>query len=64
MVDNFIHFVASLGRRTLSICGAFGRATFMLFGALFSKPQPIRSFPLLVKHLYSVGVQSLAIILV
>ncbi len=64
MVDNFIHFVASLGRRTLSICGAFGRATFMLIGALFSKPQPIRSFPLLVKQLYSVGVQSLAIIVV
>ncbi|NMS18553.1 ABC transporter permease, partial [Vibrio parahaemolyticus] len=46
MVDNFIHIVGSLGRRTLSSCRAFGRATFMLIGALFSKPQPIKSIPL------------------
>ncbi|MDW3059322.1 ABC transporter permease, partial [Vibrio sp. 1978] len=64
MVASFIQFVASLGRRTLAICEAFGRATLMLVGAIFSKPQPSKSFPLLIKQLYSVGVQSLAIIVV
>ena len=64
MVDSFIQFVASLGRRTLAICEAFGRATLMLVGALLTRPQPIKNLPLLVKQLYSVGVQSLAIIVV
>ncbi len=64
MVASFIQFVASLGKRTLAICEAFGRATLMLVGAIFSKPQPSKSFPLLIKQLYSVGVQSLAIIVV
>lgn len=64
MVASFIQFVASLGRRTLAICEAFGRATLMLVGAIFSKPQPSKSFPLLIKQLYSVGVQSLVIIVV
>jgi len=54
MVASFIQFVASLGRRTLAICEAFGRATLMLVGAIFSKPQPSKSFPLLIKQLYSV----------
>ncbi|MDW2062480.1 ABC transporter permease, partial [Vibrio sp. Vb1076] len=45
MVASFIQFVASLGRRTLAICEAFGRATLMLVGAIFSKPQPSKSFP-------------------
>jgi phospholipid/cholesterol/gamma-HCH transport system permease protein len=34
----------------------------MLFGALASKPQPIKNLPLLIKQLYTVGVQSLIII--
>ncbi|HBK7960700.1 TPA: lipid asymmetry maintenance ABC transporter permease subunit MlaE, partial [Vibrio cholerae] len=42
----------------------FGRASLMLFGALVGRPQPIRHFPLLVRQLYSIGVQSLAIIIV
>ncbi|MGX9418137.1 lipid asymmetry maintenance ABC transporter permease subunit MlaE [Vibrio sp. RC27] len=57
-------WVAGLGHRAMSICEAFGRASLMLFGALVGRPQPIKNFPLLVKQLYSVGVQSLAIILV
>ena len=36
----------------------------MLFGAIFSKPNPIKGFPLLIKQLYVVGVLSLIIILV
>ena len=55
--------IVGVGRRTLAICESFGRASLMLFGALFGIPR-LKNFPLLVKQLYSVGVQSLAIILV
>ncbi|RQW61553.1 lipid asymmetry maintenance ABC transporter permease subunit MlaE [Vibrio viridaestus] len=64
MLDNFTQFVSSVGQKTLSLCEAFGRATFMLFGAIVSRPQPVKNFPLLVKQLYSTGVLSLAIIVV
>ncbi len=36
----------------------------MVFGAQFWRPQPIKNITLLVKQLYSIGVQSLAIIIV
>ncbi|MBB1463075.1 lipid asymmetry maintenance ABC transporter permease subunit MlaE [Vibrio sp. SG41-7] len=55
--------IAGAGKRTLAICESFGRASLMLFGALFGIPR-LKNFPLFVKQLYSVGVQSLAIILV
>ncbi|MGF1754995.1 lipid asymmetry maintenance ABC transporter permease subunit MlaE [Vibrio makurazakiensis] len=60
MISNY---VASVGRRSLAICEAFGRASLMLFGALAGVPR-FKNFPLLTKQLYSVGVQSLAIIIV
>lgn len=53
-----------LGSKTLSLCHAWGRASFMLFGVLLAKPQPTKHFPLLVKQLHNLGVQSLAIIMV
>lgn len=59
---SLVNFVASVGRRSMSICESFGRASLMLFGAIASRPQPFKNFPLLVKQLYSVGVQSLIII--
>ncbi len=57
-------WIQKVGQRTLSLCQAWGRATFMLCGVLFSKPQPKKHFPLLIKQLHNVGVQSLAIIMV
>ena len=56
--------LAALGRRGMHVCGAFGRAGLMLFGALVGRPQPTKQFPLLLRQLYSVGVQSLLIIIV
>ncbi|WP_117236104.1 lipid asymmetry maintenance ABC transporter permease subunit MlaE [Vibrio maerlii] len=64
MSSGVIQMIENVGARTLSLAQAWGRATFMLIGALVSKPQPVKNFPLLVKQLYSVGVQSLAIIIV
>ena len=62
MMAHLTDFVASTGRRALSVIASFGRASLMLFGALASRPQPIANLPLLIKQLYSVGVQSLLII--
>ncbi|MBF4256390.1 lipid asymmetry maintenance ABC transporter permease subunit MlaE [Vibrio anguillarum] len=64
MMSTLTDWIEGLGRRTLEFCQAFGKASLMLFGALVSRPRPIQNFPLLVKQLYSVGVQSLAIIVV
>lgn len=64
MMATLTDWIEGLGRRTLEFCQAFGKASLMLFGALVSRPRPIQNFPLLVKQLYSVGVQSLAIIVV
>lgn len=64
MLANFVNFVSRIGRRSLSVCEAFGRASLMLAGAAVGRPRPIKHFPLLIKQLYSVGVQSMAIIMV
>ncbi|AVJ19452.1 lipid asymmetry maintenance ABC transporter permease subunit MlaE [Serratia rhizosphaerae] len=56
--------LASLGRRGINISTAFGRAGLMLWGALIGRPEPRRQWPLLIKQLHSVGVQSLLIIMV
>ncbi|MEQ9926943.1 lipid asymmetry maintenance ABC transporter permease subunit MlaE [Pectobacterium brasiliense] len=56
--------LASLGRQGISISASFGRAGLMLFNALVGKPEFRKQWPLLVKQLYSVGVQSLLIIMV
>ncbi|QCR37349.1 lipid asymmetry maintenance ABC transporter permease subunit MlaE [Nissabacter sp. SGAir0207] len=56
--------LASLGRRGISLCRAFGRAGLMMFGALMGRPHPRKHGALLVKQLYSVGVMSLLIIVV
>lgn len=57
-------FVERFGSLFISFTRSAGRATFVLLGALIAKPQPQKTFPLLVKQLYSVGVRSLAIIMV
>lgn len=55
--------ISSLGRSVIKFFRALGRSGFMLFGALVGKPQIRKHFPLLVKQLYVLGVQSLLIIL-
>ncbi len=62
MMADIANFIAGSGRRALSVLESFGRASLMLFGAIVTRPKPIQNFPLLVKQLYSVGVQSLIII--
>jgi len=64
MLNSVANQLQNIGNRTLSVCRSWGRASLMLVGALFNKPQLVKNFPLLVKQLYSIGVQSLAIIIV
>lgn len=59
-----MEFFASIGRRSLNTLTGMGTATLMLFNALVGKPQPMKMFPLLLRQLYVVGVQSMLIILI
>ncbi|MDF2183371.1 lipid asymmetry maintenance ABC transporter permease subunit MlaE [Grimontia hollisae] len=59
-----VNLVQSLGARAMAVSQTMGRATFVLLGALVGKPQPKKMFPLLLTQIYSVGVRSLAIIMV
>ncbi|GJJ81300.1 putative phospholipid ABC transporter permease protein MlaE [Pasteurella canis] len=58
-----IKFISHFGHNAISACRAAGRAGFMLWGALVGKPQVRKHFPLLVKQLHVLGVQSLLIIM-
>jgi phospholipid/cholesterol/gamma-HCH transport system permease protein len=53
-----------LGASTIGTIQGLGRASLMLFGALWGRPRPVKAWPLYVKQFYVVGVLSLLIILV
>lgn len=53
-----------LGRLGVESCANIGRSGLFLLQVLFRKPRLRRSFPLLVRQLFSVGILSLPIILV
>ena len=56
--------IANLGRLGLDMMSSFGRSGLFLAGVLAGVPRPATGFPLLIKLLYSVGVLSLAIVVV
>lgn len=57
-------FVGLLGRYIITKISHFGRSTIMMYHALVGKPNFAKHFPLLVKQIYFVGVQSMIIIVV
>lgn len=59
-----VNLLSHIGVRALAIFATFGRAGIMLFRALVGKPEFRKQWPLLLKQLYNVGVQSLLIIMV
>lgn len=59
-----VNLLSRIGTRALAIFATFGRASIMLFRALVGKPEFRKQWPLLLKQLYNVGVQSLLIIMV
>jgi len=56
--------LSSLGRFGISLSEHFGRATLFLFATIFRKPRFVKTFPLVIQQLYSIGVLSLVIIVV
>lgn len=56
--------IQQLGANTLAWIQGLGRAAMMLTGALLGRPRPVKAWPLYMKQLYVVGVQSLLIIVV
>ncbi|MFC3913726.1 lipid asymmetry maintenance ABC transporter permease subunit MlaE [Pseudaeromonas sharmana] len=56
--------ISRLGRHGVRSIQAVGRAGIMLFHALIGKPAIRRHFPLLIRQLYVVGVQSVLIVMV
>ncbi len=61
---NYVEYIERLGHQVMSTARSMGAATFMLFGALIGMPEPKKMYPLYLSQLYSVGVRSLAIIMV
>ncbi|WP_133470779.1 lipid asymmetry maintenance ABC transporter permease subunit MlaE [Paraglaciecola marina] len=59
-----MNWLITIGAATIERFSLFGRATLMLIGAILAKPQPVKMFPLLIKQIHVVGVQSLLIIVV
>lgn len=60
----FQHKIESLGRSSFALVQSIGAASWMLAGALFSKPNFKKSWPLLLKQIEVLGWQSLMIICV
>ncbi|MBV7387044.1 lipid asymmetry maintenance ABC transporter permease subunit MlaE [Pasteurellaceae bacterium TAE3-ERU1] len=58
-----IEWVASVGRWAINSLKSLGRSGMMLYGALVGVPNPKTYFPLFIKQLYVLGVQSMLIIL-
>ncbi|KAE9540575.1 lipid asymmetry maintenance ABC transporter permease subunit MlaE [Ursidibacter maritimus] len=58
-----IQFISSLGASIIHFIRAFGRSSFMLWGALIGKPEFRKHTPLFIKQLHVLGVQSLLIIM-
>ncbi|WP_111978286.1 lipid asymmetry maintenance ABC transporter permease subunit MlaE [Algibacillus agarilyticus] len=56
--------ITQIGRTAISQVVTLGRAALMLFGAIFAAPNFAKSIPLVIRQIYVVGVQSLAIIIV
>ncbi|NQZ08556.1 MAG: lipid asymmetry maintenance ABC transporter permease subunit MlaE [Algicola sp.] len=59
-----LNMFQSVGEAVFDRFAGVGRASIMLFGALFGIPNFRKGFPLFVKQVYVVGVQSLTIIMV
>ena len=58
------HWLQVIGHRTLSRFSRIGKGSLFLIQCLLSLPYPLKKPQLLVRQLYSVGVQTLLIILV
>lgn len=58
------NFIGLLGRYIITKVATLGKSTLMLYHALIGKPDFRKHFPLLIRQIYFVGVQSILIIIV
>jgi len=56
--------IQELGQSGINVCRKVGRSGIFISGTLVRKPRPLKSFPLLLESIYSVGILSLLIIVV
>jgi phospholipid/cholesterol/gamma-HCH transport system permease protein len=63
MLGRYVDGVQTLGQAGLDFCNRLGISGIFLFRTLFRRPQPQKSFKLLMEELYSVGVLSLVIVI-
>lgn len=56
--------VQYIGRKSLNFCQRIGQAGLLLVNTVFRKPEPIKTFPLLLQQIYAEGFLSLVIIVV
>ncbi len=56
--------IQTFGQSGIEFCSGFGRSGIFLVRTLLRRPRTVRTFPLLLQELYSVGVLSLLIIVV
>jgi phospholipid/cholesterol/gamma-HCH transport system permease protein len=59
-----IKMITRIGASTLDFLQSLGRSFIFLFNTIIRFPRPIKTFPLLIEELYSVGVLSMVIIIV
>lgn len=63
-MEAVINNLIFLGRLAIDRVSAIGRSGMILMHAIIARPDPLTSFPLLIRQLYSVGVLSMIIIIV
>ncbi|AWX14490.1 ABC transporter permease [Mergibacter septicus] len=63
MLAFILQKITGLGEKVIHFITMLGRSALMLSGALIGRPQWKKNFPLIIKQLYFLGVQSLLIIL-
>jgi len=63
-MEAVINNLIFLGRIAIDRVSAIGRSGMILMHAIIARPDPLTSFPLLIRQLYSVGVLSMIIIIV
>ena len=59
-----MEYIQQLGRKTIGLTSGLGRAVLVLLSAITHLPNFRKGTPLLIQQLYTVGVQSLVIIIV
>lgn len=56
--------IQSIGKSGINACASLGSSGVFLFRAIVAKPQPLSTFPLLIRQISQIGIRSVVIIVV